>query len=125
MKSCNLKLDSTSIDNIIKEIDYFGNGKINYSEFLAATMSMQEALTDSKLWSLFKTFDTDDTDFISLENLKEAFQRLGRNYSDEELSNIMQLHDTVKDGRLSFNEFKAIFIEDRNDRNVKESQPGE
>ena len=69
MKSCNLKLDENSIDAIIKEIDFFGNGQINYSEFLSATMSLQESLTDEKLWSLFKTFDTDDTDFISLDNL--------------------------------------------------------
>ena len=58
---------------MIKEIDYFGNGKINYSEFLAATISMKSTLTDEKLWTLFKTFDTDDTDFISFDNLLEAF----------------------------------------------------
>ena len=28
------------IDRIIKDIDYFGNGCINYSEFLAATMDV-------------------------------------------------------------------------------------
>ena len=74
---------------------------------------MQTALTDEKLWSLFKAFDTDDTDYISLENLQEAFQRLGRNYSEEEVKKMLQLHDTVKDGRLSFDEFKAIFYEER------------
>ena len=77
------------IDEIIKEIDYFGNGKINYSEFLAATISMQTALTQEKLWTLFKTFDTDDTDFISFENLLVAFQRLGRDYSEEEIKNML------------------------------------
>ena len=109
MKAVNLPVDEARIDAIIKEIDYFGNGKINYSEFLAATLSMQKVLTDEKLWSLFKTFDTDDTDYISLENLQEAFQRLGRNYSEEEINKIMLLHDSSKDGKLSFEEFKAIF----------------
>ena len=45
MKSVNMFSNSEKIDEIIKEIDYFGNGKINYSEFLAATISMQTALT--------------------------------------------------------------------------------
>ena len=49
MKSVHLQADAAQIDAIIKEIDYFGNGKINYSEFLAATISMQAALTDEKL----------------------------------------------------------------------------
>lgn len=113
MKSVHLQADAAQIDAIIKEIDYFGNGKINYSEFLAATISMQAALTDEKLWSLFKTFDTDDTDYISLENLLEAFQRLGRDYSEEEVKKMLQQHDLTKDGRLSFDEFKAIFEEER------------
>ena len=69
MKTVNLQVNDAQVDAIIKEIDYFGNGKINYSEFLAATISVQTALTEEKLWSLFKTFDTDDTDYISLENL--------------------------------------------------------
>ena len=76
-------------------------------------MSMQTALTDEKLWSLFKTFDTDNTDFISLENLQEAFQRLGRDYSEAEVREMLQLHDLTKDGRLSFDEFKAIFEDER------------
>ena len=61
-------------------MDYFGNGKINYSEFLADTLSAKDTLTDETLWRLFKTFDVDDTDFISKANLLEAFQRLGRDY---------------------------------------------
>ena len=73
---------------------------------------MQTALTQEKLWTLFKTFDTDDTDFISFENLLEAFQRLGRDYSEEEIKNMLNQHDLTKDGRLSFDEFKAIFYDE-------------
>ena len=75
---------------------------------------MQAALTNEKLWSLFKTFDTDDTDYISLENLLEAFQRLGRDYSEEEVWKMLQPQDLKRDGKLSFDEFKAIFDEERN-----------
>ena len=110
MKECQMNVNQAQVDKIISEIDYFGNGKINYSEFLAATISMQSILTDEKLWSLFKTFDTDDTDFISFENLQEAFQRLGRSISDAELEAMLTQHDQDKNRRLSFDEFKAVFI---------------
>jgi Ca2+-binding EF-hand superfamily protein len=46
-------------------MDYYGNGKINYSEFLAATLSANDTITDEMLWQVFKTFDVDNTDFIS------------------------------------------------------------
>lgn len=58
----------------MKNVDYRGNGKINYSEFLAATIQLPKVLTEEKLYALFKHFDTDDTEFITAENIREAFQ---------------------------------------------------
>ena len=80
MKKLSIDLEQEEILNIVSEMDYVGNGKINYSEFLAATLSVKNTLTDEMLWRLFKTFDVDDTDFISKANLLEAFSRLGRDY---------------------------------------------
>lgn len=37
---------TASADAAIKEIDYYGNGKINYSEFIAATISIKNFMTD-------------------------------------------------------------------------------
>lgn len=58
---------------ILKEIDYQGNGKINYSEFLSATLDIQNFLTDSKLRSVFNVFDTDQSGYITAENMRFAF----------------------------------------------------
>jgi Ca2+-binding EF-hand superfamily protein len=55
---------------MIEEIDYVGNHKINYSEFLSATLSCQKFLTDELLWTLFKQFDIDDDNNISNANLR-------------------------------------------------------
>ena len=41
MKNSNMKLDMKEIDQIIKELDYDGNEMINYSEFMAATISIK------------------------------------------------------------------------------------
>ena len=53
------------IKQIIANVDYAGNGKINYSEFLAATIELKSVLTYDKLWALFKYFDTDDSGIIT------------------------------------------------------------
>ena len=74
----NIGLKDEEIESLIKEVDYVGNGKINYTEFLSATLSIQDTLTEEMLWRLFKKFDVDDTDYITKENLKEAFTRLGK-----------------------------------------------
>ena len=78
MKQLELQIEDEEIKKIISEIDYYGNGMINYSEYIAATLSVDQVLSDEHLWTLFKKFDVDNTDFITLDNLKEAFKRMGR-----------------------------------------------
>jgi calcium-dependent protein kinase len=71
-------LTDAQVKQIIEEVDEHGNGKINYSEFLAATISVKQFMTEEKLWMMFKHFDVDDTDYISKENIKEAMHKLGK-----------------------------------------------
>ena len=78
LRKLDLKLEDAEIQKIVNEIDYYGNGMINYSEFLTATLSIDQDLNQEQLWSLFKKFDVDNTDTITISNLKEAFNRLGR-----------------------------------------------
>lgn len=49
MKSANIGVDKEDAELIIKELDYVGNGKINYSEFLMATLSFSDELTEEML----------------------------------------------------------------------------
>ena len=70
-------LTEEEIKQIMSEVDSRGNQKINYSEFLAATISVKTILTDEKLMAIFKQFDTDNTGFITKENLVEAMHKLG------------------------------------------------
>ena len=110
MKDAKLGVDEVAIDKIIKEIDYVGNGKINYTEFLAATLSFNETLTDEMLLRLFKRFDVDDTGYISKENLMDAFKRLGMHkITQKEVTEMISVHDITQDGQVSLPEFKQIF----------------
>ena len=62
-------------------------------------------------WSIFKKFDVDDTNFISKENLMNAFKRLGRtDITIAEVTAIISIHDIItNDGMINFEEFKRIF----------------
>ena len=65
----------------MKKVDYNSNGKINYSEFIAATIQVKQVLTDEKAYVLFKHFDADDTGFITEESLAKVFASSGRQVS--------------------------------------------
>ena len=87
---------------------------INYTEFLAATLTLQDEITDDMYMRLFKKFDVDDTNYISKENLLDAFKRLGRtNITLDEVSEMIRVHDIHKDGQVSFEEFKIMFKSDQ------------
>jgi calcium-dependent protein kinase len=65
MKEKSQNLTEEQISSIMKELDYQGNGKINYTEFLSATLNIQTIITDARMRSLFNVFDTDASGFIT------------------------------------------------------------
>ena len=110
MRDAQMGVEDGVTDKIIAEIDCVGNGKINYTEFLAATLTFGESMSDDMLRRLFQRFDVDDSGRISKENLLEAFKRLGRaNTTLEEVTAMINAHDIAQDGQVSFQEFKGIF----------------
>ena len=57
------------VSDIMSQIDFSGDQMIHYSEFLAATMDIKNFLTDSKLKAIFQQFDTDNSGYITAENI--------------------------------------------------------
>ena len=45
-KKLMLQYEDDEIKKIIEEMDYYGNGMINYTEFLAAVLSVEQVLND-------------------------------------------------------------------------------
>ena len=111
MKQKELKMSDTEIKGLIDEMDYHNNGKINYSEFLSATINIQKFLTDQRLLAIFNQFDTDNSNKITEDNIYFAMQKLGHEIPRTEISKMIKQHDLKKDGVLSFEEFKQIFVD--------------
>ena len=49
-----ITIPDDEIDKIIKKVDYAENGRINYTEFIAATLKVAKVLNEAWLWTLFK-----------------------------------------------------------------------
>lgn len=92
-------------------MDYFGNHKINYSEFLAATLDVKVFLNDDKLSAIFNQFDTDNSGYISRENIVTALAKMGHEITQAELDDAMRKHDLEKNGIITKDEFKALFLD--------------
>ena len=65
-------MEDDEIKDIIKKTDYDGDNKINYTEFLAATMDLKTFLDESKLLAVFRKFDTDNSGYLTKENIYYA-----------------------------------------------------
>jgi len=69
-------------------------------------------MTTEKLWMAFKHFDVDDTGYITEQNLIEAFANAGKDFTQEEVQQMIQEGDKLKDSRISFNEFQAMMAQE-------------
>ena len=105
-----MNISNNEIEKIISEVDYYGNHKINYSEFLSATLDVKAFLNVEKFEAIFNQFDTDGSGTISRENIITAMNKMGQDITQEELDEIMRVHDLQKNNVITKDEFKAVFL---------------
>lgn len=111
IKESDVNMTEEQIDRIIDEVDYFGNQKINYTEFLMATLDVRSFMDDNKLRAIFNQFDTDGSGSITRQNIITAMNKIGRDITQEDLEEIMSEHDLAKNGVITYIEFKALFLD--------------
>jgi Ca2+-binding EF-hand superfamily protein len=100
------------INNIMATLHVDKNHEINYSEFIAATLDKKLYLSKEKLWSVFKYFDIDNSNFITVNSLKEAMARGGRKIPQEDLEEMIREIDSSLDGKVSWEEFYEMMKND-------------
>ena len=97
------------VDKIMKLADFDGNGEIEYSEWVVATLDKQSLLTDEKLRTAFSIFDRDGGGTISAKELKEVLG-VGKNIDEKVWNDIILEVDINGDGEVSFPEFKTMML---------------
>lgn len=78
------------MDHIVAEVDFDSNGRINYSEFLAATIDVGKLLSEKKVRAIFDQFDVDGNGELTPEEIKAAFCKMDKTINSDELDEIIK-----------------------------------
>ncbi|XP_071723115.1 calmodulin-like [Rutidosis leptorrhynchoides] len=96
---------------MISEVDFDGNGTIDFEEFLnlmgRQTKDHNEA---DELREAFKVFDRDQDGYISATELRHVMMNLGERLTDEEAAQMIREADLDGDGLVSYEEFARIMM---------------
>jgi len=103
LEKANLKEIPQNLKEIMEGIDTSGEGKIDYTEFLASTIDQQQLIKADVCWQAFRAFDKNGDGVISLDELKQVI-----NDGDLQMmasKDLMAEVDKSGDGKIDFNEF--------------------
>jgi len=104
------RVDLVDIDKIIESCDGDGNGFIDYTEFLTATINWKKELSHERLETVFKMFDKDGSGKIGLNEIKAIFGDDSSHIEDEVWDEIMLEADLNGDGEIDLYEFKTLML---------------
>merc|ERR1712083_535372 len=90
---------------IIRNLDTDGSGSIDYTEFIAATVTQKQYLKKEVVWSAFRQFDKDGDGSITKAELAEVLQIQEGGIGQELVNAMMTEVDTDGDGKISYEEF--------------------
>jgi len=62
------------LDDLMRSCDSDGSGELDYTEFVAATMTTKQYRRKSVMWAAFRTFDTDGDGMITKTDLAGLLQ---------------------------------------------------
>ena len=102
-------LTDEQIDDMFAQVDADGNGEIDYSEFVVATMNEKNLLSNNKLQTAFKMFDKDGGGSISTDEIKQVMS-FGQNLDEAVVQQIIEQVDKNGDGEISYEEFAAMML---------------
>ncbi|CAG9322692.1 unnamed protein product [Blepharisma stoltei] len=108
LNKCGINLPKTQLSELFRNLDYNGAGVINYSEFLSATLSSKIQLDEHMLWMAFKVFDKEDQGFITVDNIHEIMNKMGKHVTKDQVREILNEVDLQHDGVICFDEFKKM-----------------
>jgi len=109
MQNSNSNYTDQDIEKLFRSVDTGNDNKIYYVEFLSASLAARGRITEERLADAFDRIDSDDTGFITRDNLRKI---LGKDCTEEKLDKFFDDGDLNGDGKISFGEFMELFRED-------------
>ena len=104
------KISDKEFNKIMSVVDADGNDAIEYEEFIAATINLEELLTDENLRIAFNSFDKDGSQELSADEIKSALGLIEEETGKNVINDIIKEIDLNGDGLISFDEFKTLML---------------
>ena len=109
MQSLGFEAKNQTIYQMITDLDKNKSGNIDFEEFLdMMTARMSDKDTREDIYKVFKLFDDDGTNTITLKNLRRVARELGETMTDEELQEMIERADSNNDKVVSMDDFYNI-----------------
>ena len=108
-------------NRIFDAVDVNHSGSIDYTEFIAATMNKQSAISKDSLRVAFNIFDKDGNGKITLDEIQDVIG-VQDGIDEESWQQIVKEIDENGDGEISFEEFSAMMnklVEKKSDSSTK------
>ena len=120
-KEIGIKLTEEELKIVWGALDFHKDGKINYSEFLAAMISSNNIENEKKLLSVFNIVkeNNKNKNYITYDSMSKAAKALNLNIDENELKQCFKQFDE----EIKFEEFKKIILgdEEKEEKFDKES----
>ena len=94
------------IFDLFKTIDADKNGRIDYTEFLAATLQKHTYLKKERLYEAFTVFDKDNSGHITKQELMEVLKT--EKSQEKEIEAYIKAADKNGDGVIDYKEFLSL-----------------
>lgn len=109
LSALNVKITKDEIRQIYNDFGKDIKERLNQEEFIEIVAPrLPDRHTKDYIRLVFKYFDLDNNEKISIRNLKKIAQEIGENLSDEELKEILEEADRDNDGFIGFDDFYRI-----------------
>ncbi|XP_068146530.1 calmodulin-beta [Drosophila tropicalis] len=109
MRSLGCHPTDGELQSMVNEVDYDGNGSIEFEEFSAMILRKLRATNnEDELREAFRIYDRDNNGFIQPGELKYILTALGVKITDDEVEEMIREYDFDHDGQMNFDDFVGM-----------------
>ena len=109
MRSLGANPKDDHLQELINEVDYDGDGVLNFTEFIDLMVNDRPEIEDDlDLIEAFHAFDAYETGLIDSADLREAFYRMDEGQAEAE--DVIDATNVRVDRKITFDEFVAFTV---------------